>query len=686
MAEDRVERSDGRIVKMEVDYSVTVDQRLPECEKMARDGRLQEAVESLLSLEKQTRTASDMVSTSRILVAIVQICYEAKDWDALNENIMLLSKRRSQLKQAVAKMVQECYTYVDAESDLSIKLRLIDTLRTVTAGKIYVEIERARLTKTLACIKEKNGEVKEAASILQELQVETYGSMEKKEKAEFILEQMRLCIAVKDYIRTQIISKKINTKFFQDEGTEDLKLKYYNLMIQVDLHEGSYLSICKHYRAIYDTPCILEDTSKWQQALKSVVLYVILAPYDNEQSDLVHRISLDKKLEEIPKYRDLLKQFTTMELMRWSSVVEDYGKELREGSMETPDTDVFTYAEEGEKRWKDLKNRVVEHDNRNQLGEKTTTVGAIITKWKKFKMTVNLPRSGAPCKISPRGASMIMRKVRDQPRTTWQDLVNDLKRAATTVSKKTISNTTSSWIKILQRTQRRNERRKKKDEYNPKNTIPTVKHGGGNIILWGCFSAKGTERLHRTEGRMDGAMYREILANNLLPSVRALKMGRGWVFQHDNDPKHTARATKEWLRKKHLKVLEWPSQSPDLNPIENLWRELKVHIAQRQPRNLKDLEKNIRIMAKYYTSITMGRMAGLLDLSIDESEEFLSNLVVNKTIYAKVDRLAGIINFQRPKDPNDLLNDWSQKLNSLMSLVNKTTHLIAKEEMIHNLQ
>jgi hypothetical protein len=64
---------------------------------------------------------------------------------------------------------------------------------------------------------------------------------------------------------------------------------------------------------------------------------------------------------------------------------------------------------------------------------------------------------------------------------------------------------------------------------------------------------------------MDGAMYREILANNLLPSVRALKMGRGWVFQHDNIPKHTARATKEWLCKKHLKVLE--------------------------PRNLKDLEK-----------------------------------------------------------------------------------------------
>uniref|UniRef100_A0A2K6L738 Proteasome 26S subunit, non-ATPase 12 n=1 Tax=Rhinopithecus bieti TaxID=61621 RepID=A0A2K6L738_RHIBE len=448
MADGGSERADGRIVKMEVDYSATVDQRLPECAKLAKEGRLQEVIETLLSLEKQTRTASDMVSTSRILVAVVKMCYEAKEWDLLNENIMLLSKRRSQLKQAVAKMVQQCCTYVEEITDLPIKLRLIDTLRMVTEGKIYVEIERARLTKTLATIKEQNGDVKEAASILQELQVETYGSMEKKERVEFILEQMRLCLAVKDYIRTQIISKKINTKFFQEENTEKLKLKYYNLMIQLDQHEGSYLSICKHYRAIYDTPCIQAESEKWQQALKSVVLYVILAPFDNEQSDLVHRISGDKKLEEIPKYKDLLKLFTTMELMRWSTLVEDYGMELRKGSLESPATDVFGSTEEGEKRWKDLKNRVVEH------------------------------------------------------------------------------------VRIC----------------------------------------------------------------------------------HRNDKTS---------------------------------QESKIY---------------------------------------SESEAFLSNLVVNKTIFAKVDRLAGIINFQRPKDPNNLLNDWSQKLNSLMSLVNKTTHLIAKEEMIHNLQ
>ncbi len=61
-----------------------------------------------------------------------------------------------------------------------------------------------------------------------------------------------------------------------------------------------------------------------------------------------------------------------------------------------------------------------------------------------------------------------------------------------------------------------------------------------------------------------------------IEASQGIKMGRGWVFQHDKDPKHMTKATKDWLKKKTIKLLEWPSQSPDFSPIENLRRELKV--------------------------------------------------------------------------------------------------------------
>ena len=71
---------------------------------------------------------------------------------------------------------------------------------------------------------------------------------------------------------------------------------------------------------------------------------------------------------------------------------------------------------------------------------------------------------------------------------------------------------------------------------------------------------------------------------------------------------------------------------------------------------------------------------------LQESEEFLAQLVIKKTIYARIDRPAGVVNFREAKDPNEVLNEWSLNLNSLMALVSKTTHLINKEEMIHSIK
>ena len=164
-------------------------------------------------------------------------------------------------------------------------------------------------------------------------------------------------------------------------------------------------------------------------------------------------------------------------------------------------------------------------------------------------------------KISPRGISMMIRKVRDQPITTQEELVNDVKAVGTIVTKRTINNTLhregsksccahkvpllkkahvqarlkfakehlddpeEAWEKVMWSDETKIELfginltrhvwRKRNAEYNPKNTIPTVKHGAGNLMLLGRFSAKGIGRLHRIEGRMNGAMYREILGDNL---------------------------------------------------------------------------------------------------------------------------------------------------------------------------
>lgn len=300
----------GKVIKMEVDYSETVAKKVPEAKELAKKN-INEALEMLTNLEKQTRTGADMHSTAKVLVCIVQVCYEAKSWAVLNEQIVMLTKKRSQLKQAVTKMVQECCIWI-TEGTLpskDVELELIDTLRTVTSGKIYVEVERARLTHRLAKMKETDGKVDEAAKIMQELQVETYGSMERKEKVELILEQMRLCLATKDYIRAQIISKKISVRFFENTEHQDLKLKFYRYMIEMDEHERNYLNICRHYRAIYDTPSIQEDEKEKLQTLKNVALFIVLSPYDNEQSDLIHHILKEKNLKEIPKYKSLLDQF-----------------------------------------------------------------------------------------------------------------------------------------------------------------------------------------------------------------------------------------------------------------------------------------------------------------------------------------------------------------------------------------
>ncbi|KAJ8463965.1 hypothetical protein ONZ51_g9903 [Trametes cubensis] len=99
----------------------------------------------------------------------------------------------------------------------------------------------------------------------------------------------------------------------------------------------------------------------------------------------------------------------------------------------------------------------------------------------------------------------------------------------------------------------------------------TMKYGGGSLMLWGCFGWEGPGYAMKIEGKMDANLYQ------------------------DNDPKHTSKKAKTWFKDHGFEVMEWPAQSPDLNPIEHLWGILKRKLASHKepPPSINELWKRV---------------------------------------------------------------------------------------------
>ncbi|CDI78322.1 26S proteasome non-ATPase regulatory subunit, putative [Eimeria acervulina] len=282
---------------------------------------------------------------------------DARGVEAFAQEVIVLIKRRGQLKRSICAVIRfsmQLLKYLKPTD----KAHFIESLKTATEGKIFVEVERARLILLSALMKEKAGKVEEAALMLQDVQVETFGAMEREEKTKYILKQMVLLLRRSDYIRCQIVSKKLSPKLLEAADLHPLKIKFYELMTLYYLHENALLDVAKCFGHIYNTQSIQDDPAKMKECLEFFAIFMVLAPYDKEAKELIEKTLKEeiKKLQQLPTFEQLLKDLSGVELLSWPLPYDEhlhnhaaFGDEKFAG---------------GAKRWTLLRKRVIQHNLR----------------------------------------------------------------------------------------------------------------------------------------------------------------------------------------------------------------------------------------------------------------------------------------------------------------------------------
>ena len=272
----------------------------------------------------------------------------------------VLAKKRGLLKESLASTI--CRAIEEAErkfcsaaeaSSAASLVSLYETIRRVTEGKIFVEVQRARTTRKLAKIYEGAGRMADAFAIMQELQVETFGSMDRAERIDFILEQLRLALTLQEWSKAQIISRKITGKTFEGgDGLESLRLRHADLQVMLALHGNRYLDC---------SVCLLgiagSDQGRLGDALRLAAITAILAPSEPAQVSHLARLGADPRYEQddqLTVYRQILKTFLTAELIDWKWFEGSFAAALNQSI-------AALFGAETTVRWEHLRQRVTEH-------------------------------------------------------------------------------------------------------------------------------------------------------------------------------------------------------------------------------------------------------------------------------------------------------------------------------------
>jgi len=323
-------RASGGELEEKIDLTPETDAKLEQSAQLAKGGQLKEALAMLAALEKRCRVGNDSPNLVRVCEASIQCCQDAGDNEMLVTTLQTLSTRRSQKQAAIKALVGKAIPYcvegqyapvsVSNETEKKARDKLVSALREISDGKIFLEAERARLTRCMSMILEQDGDVSTAADVLQEVHAETYGSLSKREKVEFILEQMRLTLAKKDYVRSAIVAGKVSRKHLKEDNMEEYKVKFFTLMAELHRHDKDAFALAKDYHAIYSTPIIQKDEQKWMDALMSTVVFLALSPYSSEQQDMMNRVREDANLEKLPSFFSTIKLFLKKEIISYPMV------------------------------------------------------------------------------------------------------------------------------------------------------------------------------------------------------------------------------------------------------------------------------------------------------------------------------------------------------------------------------